>query len=293
MRSRTLPSPPSRTVVAVVAAVFTLVLTSVGTVWATHSTGLIDACAHNTTGALRLVDDPNDCKHAETPVHWNADGPQGPQGVPGPQGPEGPQGPPGSGAAAGQSCDVDAVVTGIDTDGTLVCTGIDEVAGNVDADQDGWTLADGDCDDTDPTVNPGADEVFGDGLDDGVDNDCDGLIDEGVPDSELDADGDGFTPNGGDCNDDDDTVHPGATDIPDDGIDQDCDGSDLSTYFIDLDEDSYGNHQGTTAVLAEPTPPAGYSLSSDDCDDSDPSIHPGAADSTGDGIDQDCDGVDG
>ena len=47
-----------------------------------------------------------------------------------------------------------------------------------DGDSDGWVICAGDCDDADPLVNPGVIESRGGGnCDDGLDNDCDGLID--------------------------------------------------------------------------------------------------------------------
>ncbi len=75
-----------------------------------------------------------------------------------------------------------------------------------------------DCDDTDPSVNPEAEEVYYDG----VDQDCDGA-------SDYDADGDGFDAeswDGEDCDDGDAEVHPLADDPADDGEDWDCDGWD-------------------------------------------------------------------
>ncbi len=105
----------------------------------------------------------------------------------------------------------------------------------------------GDCDDADPDIHPLVTERC-----DGVDNDCDGSIDEHPEDGltgYYDRDGDGYgaaladshydanvvlaceLPSEyvlveGDCDDRDDDVNPGAIDTCDDGIDQDCDGQD-------------------------------------------------------------------
>jgi hypothetical protein len=55
------------------------------------------------------------------------------------------------------------------------------------------------------------------------------------PNNLDDDDGDGLTPDQGDCADADSSVYPGATEICGDGIDQDCDGVD-DVCEIDLDE---------------------------------------------------------
>jgi uncharacterized protein (TIGR02145 family) len=113
----------------------------------------------------------------------------------------------------------------------------------IDDDNDGYTQNQGDCDDTDATIYPGATEIL-----DGIDNDCDGSVDEdlcgnGTIDSGEDcddgglndpasncyecqyfedADNDGFNAYF-DCNDFDASIYPGAEEI-EDGIDNDCDG---------------------------------------------------------------------
>jgi hypothetical protein len=133
----------------------------------------------------------------------------------------------------------------------------------LDDDLDGWTTCDGDCDDDDGTVWPGAEEVV-----DGKDNDCDGIADEGT--DLYDDDGDGWTEFGGDCDDTDSSIHPGATEIYYDGVDQNCDGK--SDY--DKDEDGHDSD----------------AYSGTDCDDDDRTLNPDAIESYYDGIDQNCDG---
>ena len=121
-----------------------------------------------------------------------------------------------------------------------------------DGDRDGWT-DDEDCDDGDPEVNPGAEELC-----DGIDNNCDGEIDEGVQLSlYVDSDGDGYGDQeaellesceelpgyetvGGDCDDTSSEVYPGAPEQCDE-LDNDCNGEIdeglAETWYDDADND--------------------------------------------------------
>ena len=112
---------------------------------------------------------------------------------------------------------------------------------------EGQVSSPGDCDDAAAAVSPAAEEVC-DGA--GVDEDCDGLVDDADPsvtgqqDVVVDADGDGFAGSArsaracqpadlprGDCDDQDPRRHPGAVDTPDDGVDQDCSGEDAAFIY--------------------------------------------------------------
>ncbi len=108
----------------------------------------------------------------------------------------------------------DKTTTVEDTGGVLLSEDIDN-------DEDGFTENEGDCDDFNNTIYPGATET----PDNGVDEDCDGE-DELSTQPDVDDDGDGFTENDGDCNDVDPSIFPNATEICLDDIDSDCDGSD-------------------------------------------------------------------
>ncbi|MBI3242532.1 MAG: FecR domain-containing protein [Chloroflexi bacterium] len=93
-----------------------------------------------------------------------------------------------------------------------------------DADADGYTILQGDCDDNDADIHPDLDDTPNDGLD----QNCDG--DDGV---QPDEDGDGYTVFDGDCDDDNPKVNPGAADSVQDGLDVNCDG------FDGIDEELY------------------------------------------------------
>jgi hypothetical protein len=93
----------------------------------------------------------------------------------------------------------------------------------------------------------------------------------GCPAEGLDRDEDGYSEDGGDCDDLSSAVFPGAVEVAYNGIDEDCDGADLT----DVDGDGF------------PGGPDGV-----DCDDGDSSIHPGADEVPYDGVDDDCNGGD-
>ncbi len=164
-----------------------------------------------------------------------------------------------------------------------------------------------DCDDLNNTINPAAIEVC-----DGVDQDCngteDGAVDaptwyadddgdgQGDPDSPIEAcdEPSGHAANGDDCDDASATTYLGAEELCDD-LDNDCDlgideGVPTTTWYGDGDGDGYGVGDST---LEDCQVPSGYASTDDDCDDGDPSVHPGAAEVCEDGLDNDCDGTPG
>ena len=172
---------------------------------------------------------------------------------------------------------------------------------------EGWSEVGDDCDDTNAAIYTGAPEVC-----DSLDNDCDGEVDEESGDSNgwyRDVDGDGYgdpateehscrvPPGaidlGGDCDDANPAVNPGAAEICD-GIDNNCDGAiddatavDASTWYLDADGDAYGS--AAVSVDACDQPP-NFVSSPADCDDANARINPGSPEIC-DGLDNDCDGI--
>ncbi|MCB9281239.1 MAG: hypothetical protein H6562_20300 [Lewinellaceae bacterium] len=144
------------------------------------------------------------------------------------------------------------------------------------------TATTGDCNDNNGAIHPGASEVC-----DGVDNNCNNAIDEGVlgtyyRDQDEDGFGDpavsqqscspppGYVTDNTDCNDNNPSEKPGQV------------------WYLDSDGDGYGD-SGVSQVSC--TQPEGYAPAGGDCNDNNPDIHPNAIDDVCNGIDEDCSGT--
>ncbi|MEL6343252.1 MAG: putative metal-binding motif-containing protein [Myxococcota bacterium] len=172
-----------------------------------------------------------------------------------------------------------------------------------DDDNDGYT-SDDDCDDTNPDINPGADEIC-----DSIDNNCDGRADEGLdvvwfPDVDEDGYGDedpeggvliscqqpfGHIDNDGDCDDEDPEINPGIAADDCNDVDDDCDGdtdedAEFSIAYNDNDNDGYG----TSEVRYCGDVPDETTAQSGDCDDDNDRVNPGRPEIC-DEIDNNCD----
>ncbi|MBI5741017.1 MAG: putative metal-binding motif-containing protein, partial [Nitrospirae bacterium] len=122
------------------------------------------------------------------------------------------------------------------------------------------TGSEGDCDDTNSAVQPGATEI----LLNGIDDDCNPLTLDSPADT--DDDGDGYSENEGDCDDTKASAYPGAPEICN-GMDDNCNGN----------TDEHADSDGDTWTICD-----------GDCNDGNPLIHPGASETVNDGIDNDC-----
>ncbi len=186
------------------------------------------------------------------------------------------------------------------------CDPTDDICPGLDADGDGFNET-VDCDDSNAAINPGETESCN-----GVDDNCNTTVDEGLVflNYYTDADADGYgdanatavnacqAPAGlvlgnTDCNDGNANINPGAAEVCNNNTDDNCNGNGDETagsdWYADTDNDGFGN---AASSIVSCTAPAGYVLTSNDCDDTAASINPSATEVCGNGVDEDCSGSD-
>ena len=142
-----------------------------------------------------------------------------------------------------------------------------------DVDEDGFLICENDCDDTDNTINPSAD----DSVCDGIDTDCSDQEGNTDANDEVDNDLDGFR-NCEECDDNSSDTFPGAIELCD-GQDNDCNGV-VPADELDLDADTFAVCDGDCNEDLVDT-------NGDGIIDG-PTIYPGAPEVC-DGLDNDCD----
>jgi hypothetical protein len=166
----------------------------------------------------------------------------------------------------------------------------------------GYVSNNSDCNDLNNFVYPNANEICN-----GIDDDCDTFIDEGVQNTYFaDADNDGFgnalasimacLPPPGyvitatDCNDNNASIRPGVVEICN-NIDDNCNGlideGVLITFYADNDSDGFGDINTTTTGCVLP---AGYVSNFNDCNDNSSNVFPGSTEVCN-GIDENCNGA--
>jgi hypothetical protein len=108
----------------------------------------------------------------------------------------------------------------------------------------------------------------------------------------IDADLDSYwsiASGGNDCNDANPLIHPGASEIPN-ALDDNCDGTIDEGFQVfaypDIDADGFGATSGQYFSSL----PNGFVTVSGDCNDGDPTVHPGGTEQFN-AMDDDCDGL--
>ena len=170
-----------------------------------------------------------------------------------------------------------------------------------------------DCNDNQASIYPGATEI----PNNGIDENCDGKIDNFIWYRDVDGDGygtsayswesvtqpPGYVANYADCNDADAAVYPGAPDILNNFINENCEKYAINpgdyfnvqwpNYALDSDGDGFGDID--TAAYFQYNPPSQYVFLYPpyrfDCNDTDNTIHPSADSTDPSGIDTNCDGL--